>query len=294
MSDAHAVTHTLDGISFQLREKHSFDWLRALGTVFRVFDQQDSGNLSFGVKTSDGRRFIKYAGARTTAYEGDLQEAVLRLKQAVVIYEDLQHPYLIRLRDHFQVGEGYAAVFDWSQGENLHPHWEFPPPAKYEDPRSPYYRYKHLPLGLRLRSLNQIFDFHKHVESQGYVAVDFYDGSILYDFASDQTLVCDIDLYHKGAFVNKMGRMWGSSRFMAPEEFQLGALIDEITNVFVLGAVAFGLLGGERDRSREKWEAGEELFQVAAKAVCPEREGRYSSIAEMNRAWQMAQSNSLW
>jgi serine/threonine protein kinase, bacterial len=42
-----------------------------------------------------------------------------------------------------------------------------------------------------------------------------------------------------------MGRLWGSSRFMSPEEFGLGAKIDERTNVFNMGAIAFGLLGGE-------------------------------------------------
>lgn len=42
-----------------------------------------------------------------------------------------------------------------------------------------------------------------------------------------------------------MGRLWGSSRFMSPEEIELGAKIDERTNVFNIGAIAFGLLGGE-------------------------------------------------
>jgi len=42
-----------------------------------------------------------------------------------------------------------------------------------------------------------------------------------------------------------MGRMWGSSRFMSQEEFTLGVAIDEITNVYPMGAVAFALFGGE-------------------------------------------------
>lgn len=56
----------IDGVSFVLKESHSFDWLQPLGTVFRVFDQQDSGNLSFGIVQKDGKRlFVKYAGAHT-------------------------------------------------------------------------------------------------------------------------------------------------------------------------------------------------------------------------------------
>lgn len=37
--------------------------------------------------------------------------------------------------------------------------------------------------------------------------------------------------------------MWGSSRFQSPEEYQLGADIDEVTNVYTIGATAFALFG---------------------------------------------------
>ena len=40
-------------------------------------------------------------------------------------------------------------------------------------------------------------------------------------------------------FRNFMGRMWGSSSLMSPEEFVKDAILDEITNVFNMGAVAF-------------------------------------------------------
>jgi serine/threonine-protein kinase len=75
---------------------------------------------------------------------------------------------------------------------------------------------------------------------------------------------------------------------MSPEEFTLGAEIDEVTNVFNMGATAFYLLGGERDRSLAKWEAGEQLYKVAAKAVAPDRDSRYSSLAEFYEAWTRA------
>ena len=44
------------------------------------FDQQDSGNLSFGVERDGHKKFIKYAGARTIAYEGTMKDAIERLK----------------------------------------------------------------------------------------------------------------------------------------------------------------------------------------------------------------------
>lgn len=145
-----------------------------------------------------------------------------------------------------------------------------------------------LPVEHRLRCLDQIYQFPVFVEQQGYVAVDFYDGSIIYDFEHRDVKICDIDFYVKRSYTNEMGRMWGSSRFMSPEEFELGATIDGVTNVFSMGAAAFVLAGGIRDRSRSAWEAGEALHRVALKAVSPQREDRYASVADFLGAWLRA------
>ncbi len=278
----------LGSVSFRLKEKHDFVWLEELGEVFCVFDQQDSGNISFGIEKKGLKKFVKYAGARTLEYTGKPEEAVARLKRSISLYETLKHPHLIDLLEHFEIGNGYALVFEWFEGECLHSHWNFPPPHKYEHPDSPYFRYRQLSVKLRLATLQAVFEFHVHVEKHHYVAVDFYDGSILYDFKRDITKICDIDLYKEKPFVNTMGRLWGSTRFMSPEEFELGAEIDERTNVFNMGAIAFGLLGGELDRSFSKWDAGRELYEVAVKAVEKERGKRFSSVAEFFSAWNFA------
>lgn len=70
--------------------------------------------------------------------------------------------------------------------------------------------------------------------------------------------------------------MWGSSRFMSPEEFTLGATIDEVTNVYTLGAFAFYALGDETDRRYEKWQAEKGFFDIATKATSPDRALRLS------------------
>lgn len=285
MSDSY-VDMQIGDVSFSLKEFHDFSWIQEQGRIFQVFAQQDSGNISFGIETPDrGQKFIKYAGARTMEYRGETDDAVTRLKQAVSLYDELSHRSLIKLLNHYPVGNGYAAEFEWFEGENLHPHETYPPPAKYIHPDSPYFRFKQLPAVQRLQALNDIFDFHVQVEQRGYVAVDFYDGSILYDFIQNQIRVCDIDLYQRKPFYNTMGRLWGSSRFMSPEEFELNAPIDSITNVFNMGAIAFSLLGGERDRSLEKWDAGEKLHKIALKAVTPDRTNRYPNVAEFVASW---------
>ncbi|MGO4544487.1 serine/threonine protein kinase [Paenibacillus sp. 2TAB23] len=280
--------YELDKVAFQLEEKHDFGWIKKLGSVFQVFDQQDSGNISFGIEKAGRKYFVKYAGARLASYGGDTIDAIARLRYAIPLYEQLKHPSLVELVDRIELDAGYAAVFQWFEGESLHPHWSFPPPAKYVDPASPYFRFKKLPTATRLLALDRIIAFHAYMEQQGFVAVDFYDGSLLYDFSRNEIKICDIDLYQKKPFINTMGRLWGSSRFMSPEEFVRGAAIDEISNVFTMGAAAFALLGAEQDRSFAKWEAGERLYNVAMQAVNPVRECRFASVRAFKSAWDAA------
>ncbi|CAF0729584.1 unnamed protein product [Didymodactylos carnosus] len=278
------VSITLSGITVHLKEDHNFHWLFRVGRVFCVFDQQDSGNICFGVEAQDGKQFIKYAGAKPTEFEGDPRDAVQRLKEAVDVYEDLVHEHLIALRSHFAVdGGGYALVYEWFNGECLHPHWSYPPPAKYTDSRSPYYRFRQLSIKLRLEALDHIYSFHKYTEAKRYVAIDFYDGSILYNFDTHTTKICDIDFYQRQPCTNTNG--WGSPRYIAPEELDPTTQLDERTNVFRMGAIAFGLLGGELDRSRSKWEGGEELYRIALKAVDDNPMQRYASVREFTNEW---------
>ncbi|MDO3411161.1 serine/threonine protein kinase [Saccharibacillus sp. CPCC 101409] len=272
----------IDGIPFVLKEPHDFNWLAPFGQVFRVWDRQDSGNISFGLAIEGQRVFIKYAGAPTAEYEGRTSDAVNALREAADVYQTLRHPELVRMLDHFETPDGYALLFEWAEGQLLRPGAELP----VEHPDSPTARFRHLPAERRIAAMDAILDFHAHVESLGYVAIDFYDGSLIYDFDTGRLTICDIDFYRPKPYVNQMGRMWGSSRFMSPEEFELGAPIDSRTNVFAMGAMAFSLLGGERDRSRELWDAGEDLYRAALKAVSEFREERYASVQEMLSDWR--------
>ncbi len=280
----------IDGLEFELKKDCDFDWLSKYGKVFCVFDQQDSGNICFGIANGNAKYFLKYAGAETVNYDGSIEEAIFRLKNSVAIYEELQHPNLIRLIDYLEQGNGYIVVFEWAEGECLHAHWDFDEFPKYEHPNSPNYRFNQLELALKLKCLEDIYSLHEHIAHMGYVAIDFYDGSIMYDFNTNKTIICDIDLYNKGPLINDVGRMWGSSRFMSPEEFEKGAIIDEVTNVYTMGATAFEILGNNRKRNILEWHASEKLFEVAKKAVSDNRSERYMSISEFHKEWIKALS----
>lgn len=129
----------LDSVSFQLKKHHNFEWLKEMGEVFTVFDEQDSGNICFGIKKDGVKKFVKYAGAETKEYNGNPEDAVEILKNSVSMYEDLKDEHLIHLLEHFETEKGYALIFEWFEGESLHFPSVFPPPHKYTHPDSPFY-----------------------------------------------------------------------------------------------------------------------------------------------------------
>lgn len=270
-------TQRIDGIKYKLKSPFDFSFLKEYGTVFKVFDDQDSGNICFGVKNGDRRYFIKFAGAPTDRACVNVEEAVINLKRTVSVYKDLAHPNLINLIDAVEIGNGFAMVFEWVDAECMG--------MMYPNSRK---KFMQMSMQIRHQVFKDILAFHAHAAKQDYVAIDFYDGSIMYDFTQERTVICDIDFYAKSPYINEMGRLWGSSRFMSPEEFILGAAIDEITNVFAMGATAFALFGDERDRKIEKWKLSESLYAVAKKAVSNERGERQQSIAQLISEWRVA------
>lgn len=44
------ITSEINQVKFKVQEGHDFSWLKRFGEVFCVYDEQDSGNISFGVK----------------------------------------------------------------------------------------------------------------------------------------------------------------------------------------------------------------------------------------------------
>lgn len=266
-----------DEVPYRLKSPFDFSFLSKYGKVFKVYDDQDSGNICFCMKDDDQRYFVKFAGAPTNRMDISTDKAIANLKRTVPVYQDLAHSNLVRLIDAEEIGGGYALVFEWVDAECMSNMY----------PRSRQ-RFLQASTEEKLQIFSDILSFHAHVINKGYVSIDFYDGSIMYNFADKKTIICDIDFYTKTPYINNMGRMWGSSRFMSPEEYKLGASIDEVTTVYTMGATAFALFGDERDRSIEKWRLNHALFEVARKAVSADREKRHQSINELILEWYKA------
>lgn len=279
----------LGKVTFTLKEPQDFSWVLTLGEPFAVFDQNDSGNVSFGVEKNGERLFVKYAGALTENAAWSPQNAIDALRRTGELYEDLRHPGLIDYLGNLETEHGYAMIFRWVEGECLHPHWTFDERPKHTHPDSPYVKFRALPLEKKQAAAEILFDFMAFAQSKGYVAVDLYDSSLMYDFDTDTFKICDIDLFEKGPLLNETGDWLGSARFKAPEEFEAGGIVDFTSNVYTVGKILLMMFAGEEHPDREHWEETEARWQVLQKALSPAKADRYADVAEFWQAWEAAQ-----
>lgn len=296
------ITHAIGEVSFQLRELRDFSFLNNLGQVFTVFDRNDSGNISFGLLTQDQEKlFVKVAGVKTVNSFRSPSESVLALKECMSVYKDIHYSGLIELIEHFEVDDLYVAIFKWANGACLFDHWNFEKYQKNPNFQSPMKKFKRLSAHKKMSVIKTLVDFLIEVERKDYVAVDFYDGSIMYDFDHDLTTICDIDFFRKAPIINTMGEeYWGTKRMKAPEEYQLGAEIDVVTNVYTLGALIFHLIGTYSDEeisrmyhkkefspcTLDNWSLDKTLYDICCKAVQREREHRFASIRDFKKHWE--------
>ena len=261
------------------------EYLRAVGVVFAEFgaNMQDSGNISYGVQIGNERCFVKTAGLPLDPLPLlDHAGRVALLWNAARLSASVNHPLLPTLMGVIESPVGPLLVTPWLDGEFLGASRE-----TRDNPQSAFQRFRRLPSATLQARLDDVFDLHMHLAAAGWVALDFYDGSLLYDFNAGQLWVIDIDMYRAGPFINDMGQMFGSTRFMAPEEFERGALIDEQTTVFVMGRTALVFLS-DGTLDPEPFRGPQALFDVARRACEPIRADRFASMTALAHAWRAA------
>ena len=290
---------TIGNVKFRLREEQNFDWLKDEGEVFSVIDATGSGCICFGIEKDGEKFFYKIAGAKTVEAEINEEESIALLRHAVKIAGDIKHPALSGPVRTFEKGGFFVAVYKWREGDCLFDHWNF---DKYEADKSlikPADRFRALPAEKKLKAAEVILDFMETVHKAGYVAVDFYDGGVMYDFHTDTLTLCDIDLYRTMPVINDAGEGWfGTKRLKAPEENERGAVIDERTNILTVAAFIHDMfwdydpenikLRYEKGRfilPEKPCSLGEKAFDVIRKATAFHREERFGSIAEFREAF---------
>ena len=264
--------------------------VRRSGRVVDQFDHrtQDSGNVSWVVKTDDGHFFVKTAGTPGPPPAGvpvpylDHAGRVGLLRNAVDLARSCSHPCLARLRNVVETPYGPALVYDYARGDLVHRTAD-----RQTEPDSAYQRFAHLGARQLLSHLDSIIDLHHHLAESGWVACDLYDGCLLVDFDTARVTVIDLDSYRRGPFLNTMGVMFGSSRFMAPEEFQLGARIDQRTTVYTLGRLVWHFATRLTERA-DQFCGSAAARAVVQQAVDPERGNRFDTVDLFASAWRRA------
>lgn len=297
------ITVKLDSITFRLKEQHDFSWLKKYGKAFWCVDETGSGCICIGMENADKKYFCKIAGANTIEADVTPRESVRILKNAVSLYHELAHPNLVKVVEEYPYNDFYVVVFEWVNGECLFDHWNFEKYKKDNALKSPKEKFRELPARKKIIMVDILFSFLQNINRKGYVAVDFYDGSILYDFMTGKATICDIDLFRKAPVVNDKGIEWyGTKRLKAPEEYIKGSAIDEQTNIFTLGALIFEFFGnynadeiGQRYSQNRfvpcpysNWQLNEESYEAAAKAVRANKNERYKTLEEFSDGWQKA------
>ncbi len=254
--------------------------LESSGCVFATFDHrtQDSGNVSYGAEIDGRRYFVKTAGRPdNTKPFFDHAERVASIRNAVHLAQSASHRTLPKIHQVIESPTGPMLVYDWVDGDLV---------------RNCLDRVRDLPASEVTALLTDIYDLHRHLVSLGWIAVDFYDGAMIYDFDHHRVHAIDLDSYHEGPFTNQMGRMFGSTRFMAPEEFELGATIDERTTVFTMGRTA-AVLMSDGSLDRDPFKGTDTQYDVILKACANHPNDRIQTVAELHTTWTAASNHPL-
>lgn len=265
------------------------------GTIVAEFNHlsQDSGNVSWLVETAAAARLlVKTAGPTGFQPPGtpipyfDHGGRVRLLRNAIDLARSCRHPALPRLLNVIESPAGPVLIYAGVTGEPVGV-----AERRRTDPATSYQRFAHLPADRLLGVFDALLDVHAALAGAHWVACDLYDGSLIVDFETGRLSVVDLDSYRRGPSTNDMGRMFGATRFMAPEEFELGAAIDERTTVFTLGRIVWHF-GTRLTERLEDFCGPPPLAHVIQQACHPSQIDRPSSVAEFVNSWRNARAPS--
>lgn len=243
-------------------------WDLEVSKVFAVFTGHDSGCSSCGLRNADGRWFVKTS---LTASGAASMERAVRFHAAV------SHPVILRPVHVLRRDDDVRLVYPWREGRVLHQ------ATVSDNDRTGLEAFRSLDVGEVRSAVSSVIDAHAEVAAEGFVSVDLYDGCLLYDFEARRMWLIDLDEYRPGPFVLDPDRLPGSRRFMAPEEFQRGAVIDQRTMVFTLGRMIFELFD-----STHGWRGTATERAIAESATAERPTDRFPTVEALAAAWQRA------
>ena len=205
---------------------------------------------------------------------------IINVQETIRFYNSLRSKMIAKNWNHIELSDGVVMIHDWVPGRVINS-----PDGNRQNTKSTYQRFMRLPVERRLMVFDHIMKLFVEIEEKNIIIEDFYDGCVIYDFERDEAYICDLDHIHMGEYLLNKDRQFGSSRFMAPEEFIRGSTIDHRTNVFTIGATGYVLLNDNR-REIKEWGLPRNLYTMLKKAVSHEKEDRYARIGAFYQDWQ--------
>lgn len=254
------------------------DYLASIGTIVRWFGRRDDSRATVLGIDVDGQRYVvKHACD---------DEAVGWLQSAARFHGAVSHPVIAPLLAELRTPTGLALVEAWAPGEVLHDAYDDTVPPR-DDPVSAYRRLLALSATDIARVVSEIIDAHVAVTGAGFVAVDLYEGCVVFDFPTRRTSLIDLDHYTPGPYRLEHERQIGSRAFMAPEEFERDATIDERSTVYTLGRFALMLLGCDRygPPTPHDFRGSPEQLGVALAACRLDPADRVPTVSALAQLW---------
>ena len=203
------------------------------------------------------------------------------LVRAATFHNHVQHPNIVPLIQVMRSTYGNALLYPWVDGRLLYANEK-----KRKKKRSAPGRFRELPVDRITEVLDALFAAHCAIEDASFVSSDFYDGCLIYDFEAHALHLIDFDEYRPGPFELPTERALGSTRFMAPEEFRKGAVIDRRTMVFHMARAASILL--DTGDNTGEFRGSEALHRVVLQGQAPDPDDRYATVEAFTEAWRGA------
>lgn len=159
--------------------------------------------------------------------------------------------------------------------------------ADRDDPSGPHARFRSRAGPDIVANLLAVLDAHVAIDADGFVAVDLYDGCLLWDGAAPPgrgVHLIELDEYRAGPF-DVDAPLSGSTRFMAPEDWIVGERVDRRSSVH---ALADDRRAAGCGRVRGRVCGGPALATVVQRGSSPDRERRFAAVASLRSAVQHA------
>jgi serine/threonine protein kinase len=216
----------------------SLDVLRAdfFASLPRYEDLGDLGHGGMGYvfKALDRELNEVIAIKVLTRSDPDERDVVLtRFKGEVSMNRKVSHPNVCRLYDYGVAGELPYLTMEYVDGRDL---------AAVIDLESP------VPLARSLRILTQLTRAVSAAHAVGIVHRDLKPANVMIRPSGDLSIL-DFGLAHDtnrtDPRITRAGTAVGTPQYMSPEQVQ-GRLVDERSDIYAIGAIAFELLTGRR------------------------------------------------